>query len=285
MTQELHRPAARPGPDGSTVRIEPSREPADLGGAGWRWVEFAAHTLADGASVRRGADDREVALIVLEGTVDVRAGARTYGQVGSRSSVFDPVAPPVVLLTPGEDLAVTARGPAAIAIGAARGGDRHDTRLIEADSIRIETRGAGQTERTVRHLLAPDAAAGRLILFEVLTPGGNWSSYPPHKHDTEDQPRESQLEELYYYRFARPEGFAFTRVYTGDRSLDAAMTPADGDVVLVPRGYHTVGAPAGYDCYYLNVMAGPTRLWHFTVDPDHVWLMDWDPNVPSKGAR
>ena len=268
MTQELHRPAGRPGPDGSTVRIEPSREPADLGGAGWRWVEFAAHTLADGATVRRGADDREVALIVLEGTVDVRAGTQTFGRIGSRSSVFDPAAPPVVLLTPGEDLEVTARGAAAIAIGAARGGDPHPSRLIEADAIRVETRGAGQTERTVRHLLAPDAAAGRLILFEVLTPAGNWSSYPPHKHDTEDQPRESQLEELYYYRFARPEGFAFTRVYTADRSLDAAMTPADGD-----------------DCYYLNVMAGPTRLWHFTVDPDHVWLMDWDPTVPRKGSR
>lgn len=279
---ELHRPASPPAPDGSTVRIDPSREPADLGGAGWRWIEFAAHRLADGATIRRSADEREVGVIVLEGSVDVRAGDRVFNGIGSRSSVFAPEAPPVVLVAPGENVEVSAHGAVSVAISAARGGDLRETRLIEPATMRIETRGSGQTERTVRHLLPPDAPAGRLILVEVLTPAGNWSSYPPHKHDTEDQPRESQLEELYYYRFARPEGFAFTRVYTADRSLDAAMTPVDGDVVLVPRGYHTVGAPAGYDCYYLNVMAGPTRLWHFTVDPDHVWLMDWNPKAPAR---
>jgi len=144
----------------------------------------------------------------------------------------------------------------------------------------VETRGSGVTERRIHHLLPPNAEAGRLILFEVFTPGGNWSSYPPHKHDTEDPPREAYLEELYYYRFARPEGWAFQRVYTADRSLDEAFTPSDGDVILVPRGYHPVGMPAGYDGYYLNVMAGPTRAWHFTLDPDLAWLMDWDPTRP-----
>ncbi|KRT64257.1 MAG: KduI/IolB isomerase, 5-deoxy-glucuronate isomerase [Chloroflexi bacterium CSP1-4] len=154
------------------------------------------------------------------------------------------------------------------------------TRLVEPAEMRVEQRGRGNTARRIHHLLPPDAEAGRLILVEVFTPGGNWSSYPPHKHDTEDQPRESYLEELYYYRFARPEGFAFQRIYTADRSLDEALTPMDGDVVLVPKGYHPVGMPAGYDGYYLNVMAGPTRLWHFTMDPDHAWLMDWDPSKP-----
>ena len=115
----------------------------------------------------------------------------------------------------------------------------------------------------------------------MFTPGGNWSSYPPHKHDTEDPPREAQLEELYFYRFARPQGFALQRVYTADRTLDEVVLARDLDVVLVPRGYHMVGAPAGYDCYYLNVMAGPNRAWHFTVDPDHAWLMNWDPAVPT----
>ena len=90
----------------------------------------------------------------------------------------------------------------------------------------------------------------------------------------------SRLEELYQYRFARPHAFAFARVYTPDRDLDQALTPEDGDVVLVPRGYHPVGMPAGYDGYYLNVMAGPSRLWRFTLDPDHAWLMDWDPARP-----
>jgi 5-deoxy-glucuronate isomerase len=129
----------------------------------------------------------------------------------------------------------------------------------------------------VRNLLPAEALAGRLIVVEVLTPGGHWSSFPPHKHDEQDPPRETRLEELYYYRFDRPQGFAFQRVYTADRSLDAALTPMHGDVVLVPRGYHVVGVPAGYACYYLNVMAGPLREWRFTLDPDHAWLMDWNP--------
>jgi 5-deoxy-glucuronate isomerase len=279
---ELHRRATPPGADGVTVAVDPSTESPRLGGVGWRWISFAAHDLAGGAVLRRPGDDREVGVIVLEGSVRVRAGERTFGEVGSRASVFDPIPPPVVLAAPGISLEVEALGAARIALAAAPGGDLHETRLVEAASMRVEARGSGQTARTIRHLLPPDAAAGRLILVEVLTPGGNWSSYPPHKHDVEDQPTESQLDELYYYRFAKPQGFAFHRVYTADRSLDESLTPMDGDVVLVPRGYHPVGAPAGYDCYYLNVMAGPTRLWHFTLDPDHAWLMNWDPQAPPR---
>ena len=105
--------------------------------------------------------------------------------------------------------------------------------------------------------------------------------YHWHKHDTEDPPREAKLEELYYYRFAKPQGYAVARVYTPDRRLDAVMAPMDGDLVLVPEGYHPVGAAAGYDCYYLNIMAGPNRAWHFTIDPDHQWLMDWSPAAPK----
>jgi 5-deoxy-glucuronate isomerase len=281
MSQLLRR-AAAPGADGATVTIDPSTESDGLGGVGWRWIAFSAHELASGAMVNRPGDLREVGLIVLEGTVRVRAGGRVFGEVGSRASVFEPISAPVVLVEPGVSIAIEALGAARIAFAAAPGGDLRETRLIEPASMRVEARGSGQTERIVRHLLPPEAAAGRLILVEVLTPGGNWSSYPPHKHDVEDQPHESQLEELYYYRFAKPQGFAFQRVYTADRSLDEALTPMDGDVVLVPRGYHPVGAPAGYDCYYLNVMAGPTRLWHFTLDPDHAWLMDWNPSAPPR---
>ena len=279
---ELLRRATLPGADGATVTIDPATEPVGLGGVGWRWISFAAHDLAPGATVHRPGDDREVGLVVLEGAVRVRAGGRLFGEVGSRASVFESIAAPVLLVEPGVSLEVEALGPSRIALAGAPGGDLRETRLIEASSMRVEARGSGQTARTVRHLLPPDAAAGRLILVEVLTPGGNWSSYPPHKHDVEDQPHESQLEELYHYRFAKPQGWAFQRVYSADRTLDEAITPMDGDVVLVPRGYHPVGVAAGYDCYYLNVMAGPTRLWHFTVDPDHAWLMDWDAQAPRR---
>jgi 5-deoxy-glucuronate isomerase len=108
-------------------------------------------------------------------------------------------------------------------------------------------------------------------VVEVLTPGGHWSSYPPHKHDSA-QPSETQLEETYYHRLARPGGFAFQRVYTDDRTLDETMTVEDRDVVLVPRGYHPVSAAHGFDLYYLNAMAGPVRRWQVTQAPGYEFL-------------
>jgi 5-deoxy-glucuronate isomerase len=278
VPRSLHRrPSAHDG-DGATQRIDPTTEPADLGGRGWRWIAFSTHDLAPGASIHRPGDDREVAVVVLDGSVSLRVNGRTLGEASRRGSVFDPDPSPLLLVAPGETLDVAALDQASIAVTSAPGGEVRETRLVQPDSVRVESRGSGATARTVRHLLPPEAAAGRLIVVEVLTPGGHWSSYPPHKHDTDDLPREALLEELYLYRFRRPEGFAFQRVYTGDRSLDEALTPMDGDVVLVPRGYHAVGVPVGYDCYYLNVMAGPAREWRFTLDPDHEWLMDWSPD-------
>jgi len=161
----------------------------------------------------------------------------------------------------------------------APGGAVRRTAAIDSATMFVEAGGEGRTARRIHHLLPPAAAAGRLLAFEVYTPGGNWSSFPPHKHDTDDPPRGSFLEELYYYRFARPSGFACQRVYSADRSLDVTLAVGDGDLVL--RGYHVVAAVPGYDCYYLNIMAGPIRAWHFTVDPAHAWLMDWDPARPT----
>lgn len=249
--------------------------------AGWDYVGFSDHRLDRGQTLARAADDREVAVLVLEGRATVHAGELRYGSLGSRESVFDGPPPPVVLLEPGTDLTVEAESAATIIIADAPAAETRVSRLFEPGDIHVETRGTGITQRRIHHLLPPGQEAGRLILFEVYTPGGNWSSYPPHKHDTEDPPTEAYLEELYYYRFRRPEGWGFARVYTADRSLDASFAPTDGDVILIPRGYHPFGAPAGYDAYYLNVMAGPNRAWHFTLDPDHAWLMDWDPNLPK----
>jgi 5-deoxy-glucuronate isomerase len=270
----LLRRARPPDPgDGATQLVTPAN-------AAWDWIGFSAHRLAPGQGFERPGDGQEVGVVILEGSADVQAGQERFGSVGSRTSVFDGPPPPVVLVAAGEPVAIRAATAATALIASAPTGDPVATRLIDAATMRVEERGSGQTARRIHHLLPPSEPASRLILVEVFTPGGNWSSYPPHKHDTEDQPRESRLEELYYYRFARPQGFAFARVYTGDRSLDQALTPMDGDVVLVPRGFHPVGMPAGYDGYYLNVMAGPTRLWNFSLDPDHAWLMDWSPAAP-----
>jgi 5-deoxy-glucuronate isomerase len=118
-----------------------------------------------------------------------------------------------------------------------------------------------------------DPSANSLLVVEVYTESGNWSSYPPHKHDQDNLPVESQLEESYYHEMNPPQGFVFQRVYTDDRSIDETMTVENGDVVLVPAGYHPVGVPDGYESYYLNVMAGPTRTWKFYNDPDHEWIL------------
>ena len=129
-----------------------------------------------------------------------------------------------------------------------------------------------------QHSIHPRHLAGNTTskfapVVEVFTPAGNWSSYPPHKHCIDNIPEESALEETYYHRINPPQGFAFQRVYTDDRSTDETMAVEDGDCVKVPEGYHPVGAPHGYDNYYLNVMAGPKRVWHFKNDPEHEWMI------------
>ena len=273
-TFPLLRHAAPPAPDGTIVDIDPAS-------AGWEYTGITAYRLRPGQRVARPGDDRERLVLVLEGRAEVRVGETDLGPLGSRASVFDGPPPPVVLVAPRTAFDLVAQTDALVVVASAPGGPVEITRCFGPDEILVEARGSGQTARRIHHLLPPTTEAGRLIAYEVFTPGGNWSSYPPHKHDTEEPPVEARLEELYFYRFARPQGFAFQRVYTRDGSLDEALTPHDGDVVLVPRGYHPVGAPAGYDCYYLNVMAGPNRAWYFTIDPDHAWLMDWNPAAPA----
>jgi 5-deoxy-glucuronate isomerase len=146
-------------------------------------------------------------------------------------------------------------------------------RVLPGDRVVPETRGHGNHERTILPILMGDEEADSLLVCEVRTPAGHWSSYPPHKHDRDAMPEESFLEETYYHRISPPQGFALQRVYTDDGSLDETLVVRDGDTVLVPRGYHTVSAPPGYDLYYLNVMAGPVRAWAVANDPQHEWTM------------
>ncbi len=276
--RNLLRRAAAPDANGAIVGVDPAS-------AGWSYVDLTVYQLTGGQRVSRPVDDHERLVLVLEGEATVRAGQHDFGRVGARTSVFDGPPAAVVLVAPGTDVSVEAADGAMVAIAAAPGGAIRRTARIHPEEILVEVRGSGATERRVHHLLPPQAPAGRLIAFEVLTPGGHWSSYPPHKHDMEDPPAEARLEEVYFYRFAKPQAFALQRVYTADRTLDETLAPGDCDLVLVPAGYHPVGVPAGYDCYYLNLMAGPRRAWNFTVDPDHAWLMDWDPSKPDAGRE
>jgi 5-deoxy-glucuronate isomerase len=233
--------------------------------AGWTYVGFEVVTLR-GEPVERDTGSEEHCIVVLSGTCSVN----DWHDLGGRP---DPWAglPDAVYLPPRTRYVLGGDGEVAICTAPARDGAH--ARVLPGDAVQVEIRGAGVHERTIRPILMGDEAADSLLICEVLTPAGHWSSYPPHKHDRDALPEESFLEETYYHRISPSHGFAFQRVYTADGSLDESLAVRDGDIVLVPRGYHTVSAPPGYELYYLNVMAGPTRAWAVANDPEHEWVI------------
>lgn len=240
--------------------------------AGWGHVGFEVCELEAGESLARDTGEREVCLVLLAGKAKISGGGEDFGVIGERTSPF--AGKPWSVYVPARSgYDVTAETKLEIAICSAPGSGSYPARLIGPDDLSTETRGEGTNRRFVCNILPEQEQAESLLVVEVITPGGNWSSYPPHKHDRNAPGEETQLEETYYHRLNPPQGFAFQRVYTDDRSIDEAMTVEDGDCVMVPRGYHPVGAPHGYDLYYLNVMAGPERAWRFRNDPDHDWIV------------
>jgi len=241
--------------------------------AGWTYVGFELRKLAAGQRAAFSFDGRETCVVVLSGKADIAAGEARFEAVGGRTSVFEDAAPGAVYAPARAQIAITAVTDAEVAVCTAPGAGVGAARLIGAERMSREVRGVGTNQRYVRNILPETEPAEHLLVVEALTPGGHWSSYPPHKHDTDSPLVETQLEETYYHRLRPAQGFAFQRVYTDDRSLDETLCVEDGDVVLVPRGYHPVGAPHGYDLYYLNVMAGPRRQWIFHNDPAHEWML------------
>ncbi|HAN69578.1 MAG TPA: 5-deoxy-glucuronate isomerase [Halieaceae bacterium] len=265
MPQLLSR-RQTPDKDGLIQHVTPES-------AGWRYVGFDCFELAAGRSVARHSGDRELCLVLVGGRASVRAGDQSWESIGERSSPFEGVAPYAVYVPPRCDYTVTAETDLELAVCSAPASGRFPARLIRPQDCERSERGSGSNRRLICNILFGNLDAESLLVVEVITPNGNWSSYPPHKHDTDDAPRETHLEETYYHRLSPPQGFAFQRVYTDDRSLDETMAVENGDVVMVPRGYHPVGAPHGYDLYYLNVMAGPKRKWIFQNDPEHEWML------------
>ena len=241
--------------------------------AGWKYVGFSAHRLGPGESLAFETGVDEVCVVVLQGVATVAAQRQTWREIGQRGSVFDDAPPAAVYVPAGEAVTVTANTSAEIAVARAPGTAGRPARLIDPATMKKTTRGEGLNTRYVRDILPQTEPADSLLVVEVRTPSGHSSSYPPHKHDTDNLPAESSLEETYYHRLNPAQGFAFQRVYTDDRSLDESLAVENHDVVMVPRGYHPVVVPYGYDSYYLNVMAGPTREWHFRNDPAHEWML------------
>lgn len=261
--------------------------------AGWRYLSFRWGEFSE--PVREDSEDREVAIVVIAGRILVTTAERQIEAGGSRESAFDGM-PEAVYLPPRTAYTVEAVGGIADVAFCESPADPErcgPIAHVRAEDVAIEVRGSGNATRQINHILAPEFAAHRLLIVEVFTPAGSWSSFPPHKHDELDEPGEVILEEVYAYRVSRPEGFGLQRVYTRDGELDEVYAVHDCDAVLVPKGYHPFVAAHGYDCYYLNALAGDVRSMAASDDPDLAWVrgawasLEPDPRVPlvGRGAR
>ena len=246
--------------------------------AGWRDLFFEVRS----GAFRSGGEGVETVLVPLSGICQVRANADSW-ELGGRASVFDGM-PCALYLPVGMPFDVEAEGEVALCSALAE--QRREPVLVTPDDVEIEVRGAGNATRQINHIVKPEFPAERILVVEVFTPAGNWSSYPPHKHDEHNPPGEVVLEEIYYYRTAKPEAFAVQRLYSPPRDLDVTVTVRDGDLMLVPFGYHTTAAAHGYDLYYLNALAGDTRSMAAADDPELAWIraawseLEPDPRVP-----
>lgn len=247
------------------------------GSAGWTHVGFALWSLGPGQAAGGATGDREAILVVSEGRLRLQGAGRDWGILGDRMAVWERTAPHAVYLPPGATWQAEAQTDATLAVCTAPSPGGRPARRLGPEGIALAPRGRGTNERFINNIAMEDRdVADSLLVTEVFTPAGHWSSYPPHRHDEDDFPRITLLEETYWHRLLPAKGWAVQRVYTEDGSLDETMAVRDGDVTLVPRGHHPVGAPYGFDLYYLNVMAGPLRKWRFQGDPEHAWLVERD---------
>lgn len=262
----LHSRPTEPDSKGRIQNITPAS-------ANWTYVGFEVVLLKAGESQFFETEGTEVCAVVVTGTVDISTKDHTFSELGERMSVFEDKSPFAVYVPPKDEIHISARVDAEIALCRAPATGELPPRLIAPEDCEVMVRGNGTNTRHIRNIMMNNVIAEKLLITEVITPNGHWSSYPPHKHDTDSLPTESALEETYYHKLNPEQGFAFQRVYTDDRSIDETISVEQNSVVMVPKGYHPVGAPHGYELYYLNVMAGPKREWVFYNDPAHEWML------------
>lgn len=245
--------------------------------AGWGYVGFGLYRLEAGQRVAEVTGDREVILVLVEGKAALTAGGMAFGVLGERMDVFEKTPPHCLYVPNGSDWAAEAVTGCTLAVCSAPGRGGHAARRIGPEGITLTPRGKGANLRHINNIaMENEDCADSLLVTEVFTPAGNWSSYPPHRHDEDDFPRMTYLEETYYHRLNPAQGYGIQRVFTEDGTLDETMAVQSHDVVLVPRGHHPCGVPYGYEMYYLNVMAGPLRKWRFANHPDHDWIYQRD---------
>lgn len=282
----------RPRPGHLEVAVDPIR-------AGWRYLAFACMAIRDGDTIHLGDPNLETAAVIIGGGgLEVRLPRGTVSMPG-RPSVWDSL-PWALYLPRGQRAQVTALAAegyeaVVVAVGqappAGHDGVATEPVIIEPDESAVEIRGGGHATRQITHIMNPDFPADRLLCVEVYTPGGNWSSWPPHKHDVDDLPAEAMLEEIYFYQMRRPEGWGIQRLYQKDGSRDNLWAVRNGDVVLMTDGYHPFSAAPMYDAYYLNFLAGDRRTMASRDDAELAWTRaafesaPKDPRLPLVGAK
>jgi 5-deoxy-glucuronate isomerase len=249
---------------------------------GWQWMSMTVRRLNPNETYQAIAQGEEAAFVILGGLCIANWG-KGQQTIGGRKNVFNGL-PYCLYLPTGNSVTFRAETVCEIAECRVPSQARLEPRLVTPKDIASSLRGGGNASRQIVDIIQTDFPADKIVVIEVYTPGGNWSSYPPHKHDVHAPPTEVDLDEIYYYRFNQPAGFALQRLYSPANREERVIRANDGDAVLVHSGYHPVVAGPGYDVYYLNFLAGTSRTLAVTEDPDHVWLKatwkETDPRLP-----
>lgn len=265
-----------PDDSGMVLSITPER-------AGWAYISFQSRRLAAGHEWGMETGENELAIVPFSGHLSVRSDRGNWPKVGGRSDVFSGAAH-ALYLPRRTTFTVTATVDCEFAVTWVPTNEDHAPWFIEPRDVPVSVRGGDHVCRQINDLLPPGSPVHRLVLVEVYTPSGNWSSYPPHKHDVHIERDgalvEADLEEVYFFKFDRPEGYAFQWVYTDPVSplhragqpIDAVVRPENNCAVLVPEGYHPVASPPGYTTYYLNVLAGSAQSLANQDDPRFTWV-------------
>lgn len=241
------------------------------GDAGLRFIEFGILRLMAGEGYGVETAEREAVLVMLSGECQVTARDDEWAM--RRKGIFQEKAS-AVYLPRHSSYRINGLGESEIAVAYALTDQDSSARLVTPDQVRVKRRGKPHYEREVHDIAENDFPARRLLVGETFTAPGQWSSYPPHKHDRHDPPNEYKLEEVYFYRVDPPQGFGLQRLYSDDGTFDQSFTVQDNDVIVFPKGYHPMAAAPGYTVYYLWVLAGETRTMSFRDDPAHAWVKD-----------
>ena len=235
-------------------------------------LSFAMLSLKAGEKHSLAPCAKETALVLIKGTAAVSAAGIGRQVIGPRKEFFN-AKPWTVFLPAQQSCIIEAVEDSEIAICQANSNRTGDVVVIPPDKVKEVTIGKANYTRRALIMLDENIPAEFLFIGEAIVPSGNWASYPPHRHERDALPDEVEMEEVYYFRFDRPQGFGIQKIYTDDRSIDETLTIRDHDTLLIPRGYHPVVAAPGYTLYYLWIMAGKNRRFLSSIDPDHKWIL------------